>query len=85
MTFPSIRLEGTILSSDLLDAIERGDKHGQEPRDFGLDKSKVKDDIASTWATAKALWTAYQSRLSNLRDGSTGTTKTRDFFISPSS
>lgn len=84
MTFPSIRLEGTILSSDLLDAIERGDKNGQEPRDFGFESgTKVKDEIASTWATAKALWTAYQSRLSNLREGSTGTTETRNLFISP--
>ena len=84
MTFPSIRLEGTILSADLLDAIERADKHGQEPRDFGFEPgTKVKDEIASTWATAKALWSAYQSRLSNLREGSTGTTETRNLFISP--
>lgn len=84
MTFPSIRLEGTILSADLLDAIERADKHGQEPRDFGFEPgTKVKDEIASTWVTAKALWTAYQSKLSHLREGSTGTTETRNLFISP--
>ncbi len=84
MTFSSIRLEGTILSSDLLDSIERGDKNGQEPRDFGFESgTKVKDEIASTWATAKALWTAYQSRLSNLREGSTGTTETRNLFVLP--
>lgn len=84
MTFPSIRLEGTILSPDLLDAITREDKHSQKPTHFGLESgTKVKDDIASTWATAKALWTAYQSKLESLRPGSTGTTETRNLFISP--
>lgn len=84
MTFPSIRLEGTILSADLLDAIERTDKHGQDTRDFGFEPgTKVKDEIATTWATAKALWTAYQARLSNLREGATGTTETRNLFIVP--
>jgi methylase of polypeptide subunit release factors len=84
MTFPSIRLEGAILSADLLDSIERGDKNGQKARDFGLDPTdKVKDEIASAWATAKALWTAYQSKLSNLRDGAAGTTETRNLFVIP--
>ena len=84
MTFPSIRLEGAILSADLLDSIERGDKNGQKARDFGLDPTdKVKDEIASAWATAKALWTAYQSKLSNLREGAAGTTETRNLFVIP--
>lgn len=84
MTFPSIRLEGAILSADLLDSIERGDKNGQKARDFGLDPTdKVKDEIASAWATAKALWTAYQAKLSNLREGAAGTTETRNLFVIP--
>lgn len=84
MTFPSIRLEGAILSADLLDSIERGDKNGQKARDFGLDPTdKVKDEIASGWATAKALWTAYQAKLSNLREGAAGTTETRNLFVIP--
>ncbi len=84
MTFPSIRLEGAILSADLLDSIEHGDKNGQKARDFGLDPTdKVKDEIASAWATAKALWTAYQAKLSNLREGAAGTTETRNLFVIP--
>src|SRR5688572_28585700 len=84
MTFPSIRLEGAILSADLLDSIERGDKNGQKARDFGLDPTdKVEDEIASAWATAKALWTAYQSKLSNLREGAACTTETRNPFVIP--
>ena len=44
---PSIRLEGSVLSADILDAIERGEKSHQSAKDFGLDPTaKVKDEIA---------------------------------------
>ena len=77
MTFPSIRLEGSILTADLLDAIAREDKHSQKPKDFGLDPStKVKDEIASTWASAKALWTGYQAKIAALKDNQTGVSET---------
>ena len=84
MTFPSIRLEGNILTPDLLDAISRDDKHSQKPADFGLDpSSKVKDEIASTWASAKALWSGYQAKIAALREGQTGVSETRNLFIFP--
>jgi hypothetical protein len=84
MNFPSVRLEGSILTADLLDAIAREDKYSQKPADFGLDPStKVKDEIASTWASAKALWTGYQARIAVLREGQTGVSETRNLFILP--
>lgn len=84
MNFPSLRLEGSILSADLLDAVAREDKHSQKPADFGLNpSSKVKDEIASTWASAKALWTGYQAKITNLKEGQTGVSETRNLFIIP--
>ena len=84
MNFPSIRLEGSIFTADLLDAIAREDKHSQKPADFGLDPStKVKDEIASTWASAKALWAGYQAKIAGLREGQTGVSETRNLFILP--
>jgi methylase of polypeptide subunit release factors len=81
---PSIRLEGSILSADILDAIERGDKSHQSPKDFGLDPtSKVKDEIADAWAAARAYWAAYQAKVGRLREGAAGTTETRNLFIGP--
>ena len=46
MKYPSIRIEGSILSADILDKIEQGDLLGQKPKDFGFDGSnvRVKDD-----------------------------------------
>jgi hypothetical protein len=84
MTHPSIRIEGAILTGDILDAIERGDKSGQSPKDFGLPTgSKVKDDIAEAWGAARAFWTAYQARLDRLRPCASGTTETRNLFMVP--
>ena len=84
MSHPSIRIEGAILTGDILDAIERGDKHGQTPKDFGLHTgSKVKDEIADAWGAATAFWGAYQAKIERLKPGSTGTTETRNLFIAP--
>ncbi len=47
MKYTTIRIEGAILSADILDKIEQGDIPGQLPKDFGFDaKTKVKDEIA---------------------------------------
>jgi hypothetical protein len=84
MLHPSIRLEGSILSADILDAIERGDRSHQAAKDFGLDPTaKVKDEIADAWAAARAYWAAYQVKISRLREGATGTTETRNQWMVP--
>ncbi|MEW8439612.1 MAG: DNA methyltransferase [Candidatus Thiodiazotropha taylori] len=84
MIFPSIRIEGAILSGDILDAIERGEKSFQTAKDFGLDPTaKVKDEIADAWAAARAYWTASQNKLERLREGATGTTETRNLWMTP--
>ena len=46
MNYPTIHIEGAILSADILDCIERGELRGQKPADFGLEGA-VKDEIAS--------------------------------------
>ncbi len=84
MLHPSIRLEGSILSADILDSIERGERSHQSPKDFGLESgTKVKDEIADAWAAARAYWAAYQVKIGRLKEGATGTTETRNLFIGP--
>lgn len=68
MLFPSIRIEGAILSADLLDKIAREESPGQRPVDFGLPPgAKVKDEIAAAWADTKDMWRIYQRRLDRVR------------------
>ena len=84
MHFPSIRIEGATLSADILDRIEQGDAVFQKPKDFGFENSiKVKDEIADTWAAARAFWLAYQVKVSRLPENARGTTETRNLFIVP--
>lgn len=82
MNYPSIRIEGAILSPDIIDRIE--DLPGQRPADFGLDgTSKVKDEIARAWADAQDYWRIFQRKLESLRADSPATTETRQNWIIP--
>ncbi|MBI2506242.1 MAG: restriction endonuclease, partial [Candidatus Latescibacteria bacterium] len=82
MNFPSIRIEGAILSPDILDRLEEAP--GQRPADFGFEPSaKVKDEIARAWADAQDYWRIFQRRLNALRPESLATTETRQQWVVP--
>lgn len=82
MNYPSIRIEGAILSPDILDRLD--DALGQRPADFGLEGSaKVKDEIARAWADAQDYWRIFQRKLDTLRAESPATTETRNLWITP--
>jgi len=82
MIYPSIRIEGAILSPDILDHLD--DAVGQRPADFGLEAgTKVKDEIARAWADAQDYWRIFQRKLETLRPDSPATTETRQQWITP--
>lgn len=85
MNFPSIEIQGSILSSDLLAKIRSEQASFQQGKDFNSDltNAKLKDEISLAWQEAKGQWTIYKSKLTRLKDGETGTTETRNFWISP--
>ncbi len=85
MNYPSIRIEGSILTGDIVESIASGDRlDGQRSQDFGFPTgTPVKDEIADAWASARAFWTAYQSKLGRLREGASGVTETRNLWITP--
>ena len=68
MNYPSIRIEGAILSPDILGQTEH--LPGQRPSDFALDAStKVKDEIARAWADAQDYWRIFQRKLETVKRG----------------
>lgn len=82
MNYPSIRIEGGILSPDILERLD--DLPGQKPADFGLDSSaKVKDEIARAWADAQDYWRIFQRKLESLKPESPATTETRQQLMVP--
>lgn len=85
MNFPSIDIQGSILSTDLLAKIRSEQATFQQGKDFNPDLTnpKLKDEISLAWQEAKGQWTIYKSKLTRLKDGEIGTTETRNFWISP--
>lgn len=82
MNYPSIRIEGSIFSPDIVDRIDEA--IGQRPGDFGLDSSvKVKDEIARAWADAQDYWRIFQRKLETVKADSPATTETRSLWIVP--
>jgi hypothetical protein len=82
MNYPSIRIEGAILSPDILDRLE--DIPGQRPTDFSMESTaRVKDEIARAWADAQDYWRIFQRRLDTLRSDSPATTETRQQWMIP--
>ena len=82
MSYPSIRIEGAILSPDLLGQIE--ELPGQRPADFGLDAGvRVKDEIARAWADAQDYWRIFQRKLETVKAGGNATSETRNLWMVP--
>ena len=85
MNFPSVDILGSTLSSELLAKIRSEQAAFQHAKDFypDLTNAKLKDEISLAWQEAKGQWTIYKSKLARLKEGETGTTETRNFWISP--
>lgn len=85
MNFPSIDIQGSILSTDLLGRIRSEQALYQQGKDFkpNFSNSALKDEISFAWQEVRGQWTIYKSKLARLKDGESATTETRNFWISP--
>jgi hypothetical protein len=84
MKFSTIRIEGAILSADILDKIEQGELGGQLAKDFGFETHiKVKDEIVRAWADAQDFWRIFKRHRESVSQNATGTSETRKYWITP--
>lgn len=85
MQFPSIDIQGSVLSADLLGTIRTEQAEHQSGKSFHPDytNSKLKEEISLAWQDAKGQWAIFQSKLKRVREGETATTETRNFWILP--
>jgi len=82
--FPSLRLEGGLLSPDILEQIFNGEIDGLKPEHFGLDKRRsLTDEIARVFSDANRLWEAFKARVERLPQDEMGTEETRRYFAIP--
>lgn len=85
MNFPSIDIQGSIIAADLLSQIRAEQASFQQGKDFKAEytHSKLKDEISFAWQEAKGQWIIYKSKLNRLKEGETGTSETRNFWMIP--
>jgi hypothetical protein len=84
MHFTTIISEGNLIPADLLAQVAEGRAEGQQPADFGLDKSRrLGDEIAAAWADVRAFYAAFQRSLRRLAPDDPATTVTRERWVLP--
>lgn len=84
MNFSTVILEGSLISSDLLEEIYSGEAPGQKIRDFNLDaRTRLTDEIAASWSDARVYWESFKHGMTRVREGDSGATVTREQWILP--
>ncbi len=86
--FPSVTLQGNILTFEALEKIAAGKDDGDMPRqtarEYGFaSEQELRSEIQGQWAVAKTQYTAFQQQVERLKDSEPGTTKTRSGWMIP--
>lgn len=82
--YPSIRLEGGLLSAEVIDEVAAGSLPGQQPVDFGFSGSRpFIDEVAPVWAEALAQWKTFRAAVDRLPPDATAARETRDRWMAP--
>jgi len=79
----ALRLEGGLFGPEFLALLEKGAVPFQSPKDFGLPKGSLQEEMALAYQEAKALWQLFKERL----EGALGTERegevTRERWVRP--
>jgi len=84
MNFPTVRLEGGLLSAEILEQVAQGEAPGQTPGHFGLDEGvRLTDEIHRAWSDARHFWGTFNRLLARLPEDDPATSDTRERWIIP--
>ena len=83
MAHAAITIEGGLFASDLLDCIAAtpDDVPGQKPTDFGIDGTRLSDEIQNAFSDARLHWEGFKRRRERSRESLT--TLTRESWVIP--
>jgi hypothetical protein len=82
MPYMAIHSEGGLIPSDILDQIAQEGLPGQKATDFGLEKGRrLSEEISRAWSDAQDYWHIFDRRSADLPEGETGTTLTRERWV----
>lgn len=82
--YPSIAIEGQILSTEVLEKLGRKETKHQKPEDYGLKpKESVRDEIQFAYSLARQQWEIFKKRRSRWEEKDTGTSDTRNYWMLP--
>ena len=84
MNFPSITLQGNIISTETLDKISKEEIDFQRSIDFGFKKDiKVRDEVGLAYAISRGYWNSFRLKVERLNPEDSATTETRNFWMIP--
>ncbi len=84
MEFPSIQIQGNIISWEIIHNIKNDSANFQKLADFGFAKNvSIRDEIGYAWALLKSYYNTFKLKQSRLNVDATGTTETREDWMLP--
>src|SRR6516162_9138743 len=82
MPYTAIHSEGGLIPGDILEQIAQESLPGQKASDFGLEKGRrLSEEISRAWSDAQDYWHIFERRAADLPEGETGTTLTRERWV----
>ncbi|MFH0966841.1 MAG: N-6 DNA methylase, partial [Methanobacteriota archaeon] len=75
--YPSLRIEGGLISAEVLADIREEKTPGQRGGDFGEKDLKLLDMVSAAWGDAQGRWIIFQRQVGRLGEGDPATTPTR--------
>lgn len=84
MNFPSITIQGNIISTETLDKISKEEINFQKSADFGFKKEvRVRDEIGLAYAMVRGYWNSFKLKIDRLGEEDSATTETRNLWMIP--
>ena len=84
-SFDTIRSQGSMLPSDLLERVASGDKslEGLRPEDYHLHGERINEATSRAWNRLSALWPRFRASVDALEEGQPTTALTRERWLLP--